>query len=175
MDSLLKEGDVINLKKGMKVYAEIPEMFVYSNKKTSRKLTTHDVTVFELYSNDTKITEDINSVSKSIVDDFDSKLGFKLSVKDAKEFVLSKVKKPKSESFVLNGGEFVVIRTTSDGGGTGMGAHDVYPNGHRVYCKRLRNGDFDENGTEVNFYQTGSFTAMITKIKPIRKMKPKFV
>lgn len=38
MARLLKEGDVIELKEGMEVYADIPETYVYSNRKGSFKL-----------------------------------------------------------------------------------------------------------------------------------------
>ncbi len=43
--SKLQEGDVIELKEGMKVYADIPEHFVYSNRRGSFDMTHHDVTL----------------------------------------------------------------------------------------------------------------------------------
>lgn len=68
-------------------------------------------------------------------------------------------------------GKYVVIKTTSDGGGTGHGPNDVYPNGHHVFCRKIPNGKSYEDNLkvehEVDFYQSGCFTAMITNIKPI--------
>lgn len=46
----LQVGDVFNLKKGMKVYAEVPKKFVYSNCKMSDKLTRTEITIGEKYS-----------------------------------------------------------------------------------------------------------------------------
>ena len=42
---MLKEGDVIEIKEGHKVYALVPEHFVYSNKKGSFKKVKSDVLV----------------------------------------------------------------------------------------------------------------------------------
>lgn len=65
-------------------------------------------------------------------------------------------------------GEYFVYKTAYEGGGTGHGPYDVYPDGHHVYCRKVEN-----KSVEVDFYQTGSFTCMIEKgtIKPIGKMK----
>ena len=72
-------------------------------------------------------------------------------------------------------GEYVVIKTAFDGGGTGHGPHDIYPNGHHVFCKALKNGKYDENGSEVNFYQSGCFTCELPDIEPIRKLKKRYI
>lgn len=52
-------------------------------------------------------------------------------------------------------GTYVVTHTTFDGGGTGHGPHDVYPNGHHVFCERL------DDGFNVDFYQTGAFNCLV--------------
>lgn len=166
-DKLLKVGDVINLTDGMKVYAMIPEMFVYSNRKTSRELTKEVVTIGKIYKNNTNIDKDINNLISDIIEEFNSR-GFSISEEDVREFVLSKIKQPEEETFSIHGGEFIVIKTLLDGGS------DYYPDGHRVYCQKLNNGSYDEDAIEVNFYQTGCFTAMIEDIKPVRKLKLKF-
>ena len=114
---MLNEGDVIEIKEGHKVYADVPEHFVCSNRKGCYDLTHHDVT---------------------IGGDFD-----------------------------YLAGKYIVVKTVSDGGGTGHGAHDVYPNGHHVYCVNA-----DDKNVKVDFYQSGSFTAMIKDINPIKKPKP---
>lgn len=61
-------------------------------------------------------------------------------------------------------GRYVVTGTSQEGGGTGMGPHDVYPDGHRVRCVSVEPG---KEGLRLNFYQTGAFTAMIPDITPI--------
>jgi len=65
-------------------------------------------------------------------------------------------------------GEYVVVSTEYCGGGTGMGPHDVFPDGHMVIAKPV-NG----RGTRVSFYQTGCFTAMLENPKIIRKATKK--
>lgn len=60
-------------------------------------------------------------------------------------------------------GRYVVYKTNCDGGGTGMGRHDVYPDGHHVFCRKL-----DAPDIKVDFYQSGCFTAMVTDVKPIK-------
>lgn len=60
-------------------------------------------------------------------------------------------------------GCYIVSHVAKNGGGTGMGPHDVYPDGHHVYCERT------SDGLKVDFYQTGCFTAMIPSIPVIGK------
>lgn len=61
-------------------------------------------------------------------------------------------------------GEYIVYKTSQDGGGTGHGPNDVYPDGHHVFAEST-----DGSRVKVDFYQSGSFTAMITDISPIAK------
>lgn len=68
-----------------------------------------------------------------------------------------------NKNFAYLQGKYVVIQTKMTGGGTGHGPHDVYPDGHYVTCKNLKN-DF-----EVSFYQTGCFNVMNPNIVPIGK------
>ena len=100
-----------------------------------------------------------------------------MSKADAIALIQSKIKRqPKTDTFSLEEGEFVVTKTLLDGGGVAM-FNDVYPDGHHVYCKKLKDGKFDADGIEINFYQSGAFTAMIlsNEISPIRTMSAKFV
>lgn len=161
MKDFLKEGDVFHLKNGMKVYAEIPKKFVYENRKLSNETTSHDIVVGKIVENNVDVSNDVKKLAQDIVDKFSFRLGYKLSISDALAYIQSTIKLSKSEIFVIEEGEFVVIRTSYEGGGTGMGPHDVYPDGHRVYCKKLKDGKYDADGIEINFYQSGCFTAII--------------
>lgn len=174
---LLKEGDVIYLENGMKVYTDVPEKFVYANKKNSNAKTHHEAVVGEVITNDTDISEDKADLIKDIIHDFDFRLGVRVSKAEAQAMVESKVKSPKASTFCLHGGEFLVVKTKSEGGGTAM-FNDRYPDGHHVFCKRVNaDGSPDGNGLEVDFYQSGSFTAMILPkdITIVRTLTPTFV
>jgi len=39
---------------------------------------------------------------------------------------------------------YIVVNTVSDGGGTGMGPNDIYPDGHHVYCEMKGNKEVKE-------------------------------
>ncbi|HSH41295.1 MAG TPA: hypothetical protein VK973_04135, partial [Arenicellales bacterium] len=118
--SMLKEGDIIELKEGHKVYADIPEHFAYSNREGSFKLTHHEALI--------------------------------------------------EGDLAYLAGRYVVYKITQEGGGTGHGPNDVYPDGHHVFCERL-----DNNSIKVDFYQSGSFTAMIEEIQPVGRAKRQWV
>lgn len=108
----LQEGDVIELFDGHRVYADVPEHFIYANRKGRFSLAHGLITI--------------------------------------------------GGEFSYFAGRYVVTKTTMDGGGTGHGPHDVYPNGHHVFCENV-----DDRSRKVDFYQSGSFTAMIQEIKPV--------
>lgn len=79
----------------------------------------------------------------------------------------------KTASFV---GEYVVTSATLTGGGSGHGPNDRYPDGWQITARKMKNREWDEKGIEIRFYQSGCFTAMITrKISVKKKMKMKFV
>jgi len=175
MKNFLQEGDVIFLKKGMKVHAQIPEKFVYGCSVLSKEMAQYEIEVGKVYTRDTDLNTGIHLLTNSIVQAFESKLGVKISAADAKEFIMTKLPVVKKDKFVLNEGEFVVIRTAMEGGFTG---HDAYPDGHHVYCKRLNaNGSYNEKGTEINFYQSGCFTGIILpdNIEVVRVQTKKLV
>ena len=111
MGELLKAGDVIELKEGHKVSADVPRHMVFSNCKGDFSLTHHDVTI--------------------------------------------------SGELSYLAGHYIVTETIDDGGGQGHGPHDVYPDGHHVFCVGVGTGH------KVDFYQTGSFITMIHDIEPI--------
>jgi hypothetical protein len=117
---MLEEGDIIELKEGHYIYANIPEHFLFANRKGSFELARGEVTI--------------------------------------------------SGEFMYLAGRYVVYKTTEDGGGSGMGSHDQYPNGHHVFCERL-----DDRSVKVDFYQSGSFTAMLPDLQPVAKAVRRWV
>jgi hypothetical protein len=177
-NNFLKEGDVITLKNGIKVYAPIAKMFIYSN-SLSEELSIDEVIIGDTYTNKKGKNNFFgsNNFIKDIVKDVVRKCesnGLIIEPEKVSNFIKRNTSKPDLKTFVLEGGEFVVIKTRLEGGGTGHGHYDVYPDGYKVYCKKLKDGKFDKDGTEVSFYQSGSFTAMIENIAPIRKMQAKY-
>jgi len=74
--------------------------------------------------------------------------------------------------------EYVVVEARMQGGGTGHGPHDVFPDGWHVIAKRLKPGrKWDPGGEEITFYMTGCFTNLIppNEILVVGKMKLGFV
>jgi hypothetical protein len=177
MKDYLKEGNVIVLGAGAKVYAMIPEMFAYANTKLSTKLTQTETVIGQKYTNEETIANDINEVVDDLserIADLLKRKGVIKSDKEIKEFVNSGVPAIGTRVFTVPEGQYLVTKTKFTGGGTGMGPHDVFPDGHHVTCKKLGfNGKFVEDGLEINFYQSGSFTAMIypEDLKVERQMK----
>ena len=72
-------------------------------------------------------------------------------------------------TFSYLAGRYVVTKTSFDGGGTGHGPHDVYADGHHVFCENI------VNGAQVEFYQSGSFEHTIYGIEPIGRAKRSWV
>ena len=166
----LQKGDVIKLKKGMSVYGLMPEKFAYSNRYGSDKLTGTSIKIGGVYENSTNLQKITDYIVKGITEYF-SREGVEVDESKVITFAKENIPVQQKEVFILRAGEFVVVKTSFEGGGTGHGPHDIYPDGHRVFCKALKDGEYDVNGTEVNFYQSGAFTCMITDIKPIRTME----
>ena len=156
---LLKEGDVIRLEKGVTVYASLPENLVYRGAPFSEKIVRAKVELGEILCREEQTEE---AVMAQVVDalkkrgSYDAAEADSIQVKTAERLVFD------TSSLV---GEYKVISTTCDGGGTQNGPNargERYPDGHHVFCKKT-----SEPYTEVDFYQTGCFTAMIVDIEPI--------
>jgi hypothetical protein len=171
MEYLQKE-DVFLLEKGMTVYALIPEKFVFSNRPFSDDLTSHDVDVDIVYTNEEvtrrNIKEEANHISNQIFRLFLEK-GYSMNFQACKEFTDAHINIDKQlclQIFKFEGGLFKVTSTALEGGGRGH--NDYYPDGWHVYAVRLIDGiPSTEKEDIVHFYQSGAFTAMNREIKPI--------
>lgn len=74
---------------------------------------------------------------------------------------------------IWEAGEYVVIKTTFDGGDDDP--KDPWPNGHHVWIRKLQSGLYSDLEPEFEFYQSGSFNNVIEEVTVIRKMKQTFV
>lgn len=178
MTNFLEVGDVIELKVGMKIYASIPEKFIFSNKPLSNESRTTDIRIGEIRKNNISDWEEKTfRLTRSIKEEFERKFG--VAPQEAIDtFVKEHVPKVTQETFNTSYfvGQYVVIETSLTGGSRdSCNPNNHYPDGHRVVCQKLKDGKFDPQGETISFYQSGSFTAMIEAITPLRKMKQTFV
>lgn len=122
----LKVGDIIELKKGHRVYAKLPSIFICDNGDFN----------FSLHSGEVEIGIMQRGLDTSILS-----------------------------------GEYLIVKTEISGGGCAMGPHDIYPDGYKVFARKITDGRYGTpliSEFEVRFYQSGCFTCMIRDIKPIR-------
>lgn len=160
---LLQKGDVIRLEKGMRVYTQVPEKFFYQNRVFSEELTEHDITIGEIYRRE-EVSKD--SVIKEVKDKVEYVVPATYEqVKNFMESLGLDYETQELDTSVYEG-EYVVNYVNYDGGGiqgTPSG-YETYPNGWHVFCTKK-----DNPSIQVNFYQTGCFTAMIPNITPINQ------
>jgi hypothetical protein len=177
MTELLQTGDVIEIKKGMKVYAKLLEKFIYAGHYASEKFAQTDIRVGDEKTSSFEIDKVKESLVVKIQEAFGRTLSLQVENTAIESFVEPMLLGFKTETFdtQVYEGEYVVTKTELSGGGSGH--NDTFPDGHHVFCQKLNNGLFDKEGLEIHFYQTGSFTVTIKKdeIQPIRKLNPTFI
>lgn len=172
MEDVLKIGDVFYIPRDFKVYADVPEKFVYNN--FSEKLTSTTIMIGEtlvtaynvgLHAVATKIKESVFVTAKT-----------EIPIDIIKRFLKDNLPMSLEEESINTAdyiGEYIVIDARLGGGSHG---HDSYPDGWRVKCKKLTSdGFYDESGFEVSFYQSGDFTVVHipSTIDLLRKMEKK--
>jgi len=169
IETFLQEGDVILIKKGMKVYANLPIKFFAFNEPINDNITNKYIEIGTKLESQpitkSDILECVNKIDKIISYLSNKNLNNKIT-----DFLLSIIDEKQSEIFDTSNleGEYIVYRTCYDGGSTGR---DEYPNGHHVYCENINNSNF-----KIDFYQSGCFSAVILpcNIQPIRKLTKKW-
>jgi hypothetical protein len=168
-------GDVFEVKKGTRVYAFIPDRFIYQNTPNAKDYSQTEITVGQVIELPGKggVDEVIKNLLEHIKDCSDFH-GVSFDTKKLKEAI--RIPPFKSNIFDTSKfiGEYVVVSANMGGGGTGHGLHDIFPDGWHVTAKKLNKGKFDECGEEISFYQSGSFTVVNENIPAIRKMKKTF-
>lgn len=145
---LLQKGDVIRLDKGMKVYAKVPEKVLNKYRPFSTEKIRTDVLIGEMYckpeiSKHDILCEMMNAIN-SIVEVSDKQ------VEDIIDFLNLDFSATVFDSSIYEG-EFIVD-------------YIDYNGGWHVNCFKK-----DDPSIQVDFYQTGCFTAMIPDIEPINK------
>jgi hypothetical protein len=169
----LQRGDVIDIEKGMGVYATIPERFAYANRAQSMEPTNHTISVGEIRK---AASINLNSVAKDIQEKISYHGGILVPLTQITKLLTDAIDTTLPITLDTSEyiGEYVVVNTALTGGGTGMGPHDIYPDGWHVTAKKLKNGEYDNDGLTIEFYQSGCFNAMLPDIKPIRRMQESF-
>ncbi|MDO8558991.1 MAG: hypothetical protein Q7R84_01540 [bacterium] len=74
--------------------------------------------------------------------------------------------------------KFIVETARMQGGGTGHGPNDIYPDGWHIQARRLnKDGSYDPNGEVIHFYMSGCFTNIVEPkdIKVVGKMQMMFI
>jgi hypothetical protein len=169
---LLKVGDVFELKQGHHVYAKIPARFVYVNMGLSTDVGESLVKVGCPRKPVAKTKDAINNICKYLVQDFSTRHGLSIDSDKIRNLILQLVQMPSDDDvFIFDGGEFVVVDAKRDGGSEREGITPA----HHVYCKRLRDGQYDPDAETVSFYQSPDFRNSILDVKPTRTLKMTFV
>ena len=161
--NLLKKGDIIEIKKGHTIYGDIEERFLCSN--DSYHLIHHDIIVGQRYEQRAPLEEgdegyDPDFLKREYARQKDP--NYK-GMRGVVGFPSKEIDFYDSNVFA---GDYIVLYTTEDGGGTQgtLSGTESFPNGHHVFCKKIINEKV--SWKEIDFYQTGCFTAMITDIEP---------
>lgn len=171
---MLKKGDVFNADKGFTCYTRIPERFVYDNTPHSCRLTETEVTLgddIKVPGRDQDLVEELTKLMK----DYCSFDGVKVN----KALMKKALSVPRKVSTTFSTGqlcgEYVVTQARMDGGGTGHGPGDKYPDGYHVVARKLnKDGKYNPNGKEINFYQSGCFSVVNEHVQVVRTMKELF-
>jgi hypothetical protein len=141
----MNEGDVIYLKAGTIVFADIPERFVFKNK--SDKLVKREVEIGKEYRFDFSKEDVIIELSRRIRIEF-----ARANVKPPEyieAWISPHVSEQQAYSFTIGEGEFVVIRKVNVSGSSAMG-HDDYPDYNEYYCRAMKDGKDNPNGAIIS-------------------------
>ena len=154
---LLQPGNIIKLEIGMRVYANIPEYAIFSERRFSTYPVKRAITIGEQFSNP-------NLTREAVIEEIQKHpyffLGNNLSYSDINSFpdrIHFDFETHKYDTSIF-AGKYEVCNCLYDG----ASVVDINTKGWHVFCQKL-----SDPSTQVEFYQTGVFTAMIREIKPI--------
>ena len=160
MDRLLQIGDVFELKRGMRVYAKLPEKYFISNKKLSNEFIEKDITIGDILQPQRIEESDLKDIVNDIIHDFDFRLGIRIQDDKVISYVMDIINNHRISDGEYDTselcGKYIVTFTSVTGGGYGHGYNDVYPDGYQVVAQNI-----EDSEQTIRFFQTGCFTAMI--------------
>ena len=160
---LLKIGDIIRIEKGMTVYINVPSKFIIQNCPFSEEPFSEAIRIGVTL---VRKEQSLSLIEEEIKNVLTKKQGLKIDDEKIKTFVESLNIDTSYMEFDTSMyiGEYEVIDTKTEGGGIqrSFSGEIQYPYGYHVFCKKI-----DDNSINIDFYQTGCFTAMIEEIKPI--------
>lgn len=148
MANLLQKDDILNIEKGWRVYAKIPDKFIVSNRRLSNEVNNHDFIVGEILSVSSsekkrEITALLRSMKNSFrhhgIDVTDAKI-----IENLKSFNFNMGDEEFDTSIFI--GKYIVVNTEF--------IHDYsYGNSLKVILKKMKDNKLDPNGLEISFYQ----------------------
>ena len=169
---LLKVGDVFELRKGHHVCAKIPSRFVYVNKVLSTEVVESNVEVDCPRKPVAETEYAIKVACKVLASELNTRCGLDIGSDKIRNLLVQNVQIPSDDDvYIFGSGEFVVVDTKRDGGSEREGIAPA----HHVYCKRLKDGQYDPDAEMVSFYQSRDFRNSILDVNPIRTLKMTFV
>lgn len=155
MSKLLRENDILNIEKGFKIYAKIPDKFIVSNRRISNEVNEHSFIVGEILSvsSSDKKREKIALIN-SIENAFKYH-GVSITREKIAEFLKSininlNTNEEKLDTSIFIG-PYIVKSTELVHGGYDRGSR--YPDHLKIIAKKMNNGKVDPNGLEISFYQ----------------------
>ena len=165
MTELLKEGHIIRLEKGMRVYTYVPEFAISGTNILSLTPQRYVITIGQQLSNPSLTREDI---IKQIERHPYFYLGDNISYNDINDYVNSlnfDFDKRAYDTSIFEG-KYEVGNCLYDG----ASVVDINTKGWHVHCSKLSNPEI-----KTDFYQTGFFSAMNPYIQPIGYNPPNYI
>jgi len=154
----LERGNIIELKKEMRVNFQLEERFIESTKPFSTKIVWGSVKIGEILTVE-NLTENDRKYFKNDISDVLGRLGIKMPVKELDSIIIQifyKYEDSLKDTFDTSvlAGKYVVMHTGLDDEGRSQ-------KGYRVIAKKLSKGIYDPNGIEVAFYQDPGYMSSI--------------
>lgn len=154
-ENLLRFGDVIEVKKGMKVYANIPEKFVIKEHFRSNKKVEAVILIGKIIKSQKFPFSELRTSLAYNLNNF--RINVKENISEIDNFINSLNVDSSEDSLdtSLYEGKYFVYFADIDN-----------TNNYRVYCEKQ-----DSSGIIISFYQTGEKSAKIENIKPLIRGK----
>lgn len=174
---LLQVGDIIEIKEGMSISADIPNKFVASNRRMSSELTRTDVRIGEVLKNPMDIEKTRTDLEKSLTNCFVVTCGASVDpvvLHELIELTLNNYQEEELDTSIF-AGEYLVVDAKKEGGN--YNGYEFFDGDYSVQCQKLKDGQFDPNGTKIYFYQLGNYAPTLSpnQVQPVRKLTPTFI